>query len=177
MANQKNGKQFYNVLRTCIYYLACRGAMGFNINFPFLKSRLLRISQAPLSVLRASAFDPSTVRAISLDITGTILVHRYPIMQTYADAAVWARLPNPPSAEELKPGTLSCDSLIHELDTEQDAAFKQAYFKQLTESPCFGFQEELSGRYTISLLFALGSQPAMTAIRSGNGGCELSAVL
>ena len=49
------------------------------------------------------AIDASRIKAISLDVTGTILVHRYPIMETYAAAAVWAKLPNPPTAEELKP--------------------------------------------------------------------------
>ena len=49
------------------------------------------------------AIDASRIKAISLDVTGTLLVHRYPIMETYAAAAVWAKLPNPPTAEELKP--------------------------------------------------------------------------
>ena len=51
----------------------------------------------------------SGVRALSLDITGTLITHREPVMKSYADAAVWARLPDPPSISELKP------------------AFKQAY--------------------------------------------------
>ena len=59
------------------------------------------------------AFQPclpiSGVRALSLDITGTLITHREPVMKSYADAAVWARLPDPPSISELKP------------------AFKQAY--------------------------------------------------
>ena len=70
----------------------------------------------------------SKVRAISFDVTGTILVHRYPIMDTYAASAIWARLPNPPTSAELKP------------------AFKKAYYKHLTESPCFGSKEGLSSR-------------------------------
>jgi len=41
-------------------------------------------------------------------------------MKTYADAAVWAKLPNPPTELELKP------------------AFKQAYKESLLERPCFG---------------------------------------
>ena len=45
----------------------------------------------------------SRVRAISFDVTGTVLVHKYPIFDTYAEAAVWAKLPDPPSAIELKP--------------------------------------------------------------------------
>ena len=50
-----------------------------------------------------SALDLASVRAVSFDVTGTILVHREPIMKTYADAAVWACLPDPPSEAELKP--------------------------------------------------------------------------
>ena len=73
-------------------------------------------------------FDPTKVRAISFDVTGTIMVHAEPIMKTYADAAVWARLPNPPSEAELKP------------------AFKQAYKESLLASPCFGGREGLSSR-------------------------------
>jgi len=74
------------------------------------------------------AIDASKIKAISLDVTGTILVHRSPIMETYAAAAVWARLPNPPTVEDLKP------------------AFKKAYKKHCTESPCFGHAEGLSSR-------------------------------
>ena len=55
----------------------------------------------------------SGVRALSLDITGTLITHREPVMKSYADAAVWARLPDPPSISELKP------------------AFKQAYKEAL----------------------------------------------
>ena len=60
------------------------------------------------------------IRAISFDVTGTILAHRYPIFETYATAAKWAQLPNPPTAEDLKP------------------AFKKAYYQACTERPCFG---------------------------------------
>ena len=77
----------------------------------------------------------SKVRAISFDVTGTILVHRYPIMDTYAASAIWAKLPNPPTAAELKP------------------AFKKAYFKHLTESPCFGGKEGLSSRQWYAQIF------------------------
>ena len=70
----------------------------------------------------------SKVRAISFDITGTLLIHKYPIMDTYAASAVWAQLPNPPTSAELKP------------------AFKKAYFQQLTKSPCFGARDGLSSR-------------------------------
>ncbi len=71
-------------------------------------------------VVAASAFDPKKIRAISLDVTGTILVHAEPIMKTYADCAVWARLPSPPTETELKP------------------AFKAAYKQMHFDYPCFG---------------------------------------
>lgn len=71
-------------------------------------------------VVAASAFDPSRVRAISLDVTGTIMVHAEPIMKTYADSAVWAKVPHPPTEQELKP------------------AFKAAYKRMHFDYPCFG---------------------------------------
>ena len=43
------------------------------------------------------------VRAISLDITGTLVTHKGSVVQHYVDAAVWARLDNPPSVDEMKP--------------------------------------------------------------------------
>eukprot|EP01041_Mallomonas_annulata_P006373 gene6373-12886_t len=92
----------------------------------FGKSHALKVQG--MRTLSMSSIQYSSVKVISLDITGTILVHRYPIMETYADAAVWARLPNPPTVNELKP------------------AFKAAYYKHLTESPCFGHEEGLSSR-------------------------------
>jgi hypothetical protein len=74
------------------------------------------------------SFDASKIRALSFDVTGTILIHREPIMKTYAEAALWAKLPNPPSEAELKP------------------AFKQAYYEALTERPCFGSAQGFSSR-------------------------------
>ena len=59
------------------------------------------------------------IKAISFDVTGTLIVHRDPVMETYANAAAWAKLPDPPTAAELKP------------------AFKQAYKETLMDSPCF----------------------------------------
>jgi hypothetical protein len=87
---------------------------------------LTAITFASTSVLGMRSL--SKVRAISFDVTGTLLVHKYPIMDTYAASAVWAQLPNPPTSAELKP------------------AFKKAYFKHLTESPCFGGRDGLSSR-------------------------------
>jgi len=68
------------------------------------------------------------VRAISLDVTGTLLAHRHPIFETYAVAAKWAKLKDPPTAQELKP------------------AFKKAYYEALMSSPCFGHLEGSSSR-------------------------------
>ena len=96
------------------------GAMSTSSAAAFLLLALL----AP-----AHAFDASIVRAVSLDVTGTLITHSEPVMDSYADAALWARLPNPPTAQELKP------------------AFKQAYRESLTSSPCFGGHgNSLSGR-------------------------------
>ena len=62
------------------------------------------------------------IRAISLDVTGTLLVHRFPIMETYSRCAREARLgTDPPTADELKP------------------AFKRAYKEMLLAEPCFAF--------------------------------------
>ena len=74
------------------------------------------------------SFEPERVKALSMDVTGTILVTRHPIAETYADAAVWARLSDPPSAQEM------------------NIAFKEAYSRHNMESPCFGAVEGVSGR-------------------------------
>lgn len=66
-------------------------------------------------------FAMAAIRAISLDVTGTLVYHRQSIAHTYADAAAWAQLEDPPSAAELKP------------------AFKAAYKAACLDMPCFGF--------------------------------------
>lgn len=68
------------------------------------------------------------VKAISLDVTGTLLVHRQPIHETYAACALWAKLSDPPSASEFRP------------------AFREAFRETSRAYPCFGHQEELSSR-------------------------------
>ena len=61
------------------------------------------------------------IKAVSFDVTGTLMVHRFPIMDTYARCAAEARLcSDPPTSSELKP------------------AFRQAYKEILTKYPCFG---------------------------------------
>jgi hypothetical protein len=49
-------------------------------------------------------------------------------METYSECAKWAKLPNPPTAAELK------------------KPFKEAYKKHLSDFPCFGAPKELSSR-------------------------------
>lgn len=49
-------------------------------------------------------------------------------MDTYAAAAIYTKIPNPPTSAELKP------------------AFKKAYKKHLIEAPCFGAKNGLSSR-------------------------------
>lgn len=68
------------------------------------------------------------VKALSLDVTGTLLVHRAPIHETYAACAVWARLEDAPSPEELRP------------------AFKEAFRETSRSYPCFGHEDDLSSR-------------------------------
>lgn len=87
--------------------------------------RRVVVRAASTSVVK---IEPSKIRAISFDVTGTIMVHAEPIMKTYADAASWAQVPNPPSEADLKP------------------AFKAAYKESLLASPCFGGREGLSSR-------------------------------
>jgi REG-2-like HAD superfamily hydrolase len=70
----------------------------------------------------------SRIRAISLDVTGTLVATQEPVLQSYYEAALWAQLPNPPTLEEMKP------------------AFKSAYKERCLESPCFGGVEGISGR-------------------------------
>ena len=81
-----------------------------------------------LALLQRTVRSLRPVRAISLDITGTLITHKGSVVQHYVDAAVWAQLDNPPSVDEMKP------------------AFKQAYKERCLESPCFGGAEGISGR-------------------------------
>jgi len=60
-----------------------------------------------------------TIRAVTFDVTGTLLQHPKPIAQAYYECAEWARLKDCPSVEELRP------------------AFKAAYKSTLLEFPCF----------------------------------------
>jgi len=70
----------------------------------------------------------SKIRALSLDITGTLLSTKEPVVESYYNAAIWSQLPNPPSQSDLKKG------------------FKIAFKERLLESPCFGGVEGISGR-------------------------------
>jgi REG-2-like HAD superfamily hydrolase len=85
-----------------------------------------------LSSKSATAFtttlDVSKIRAISFDVTGTLLATREPVVKSYHDASIWAKLPNPPTQDEFKQG------------------FKVAFKERSIESPCFGGVEGISGR-------------------------------
>jgi REG-2-like HAD superfamily hydrolase len=80
------------------------------------------------SIAYSLTITPSKIRALSLDITGTLLTTREPVIKSYHDAALWSKLPEPPSQEELKRG------------------FKVAFRERCMESPCFGGVEGISGR-------------------------------
>lgn len=95
----------------------------------FLLLTLLLLSQAATVSSLALLRPDRKIRAISLDVTGTLLATREPIAKSYHDAALWARLPDPPTQDELKRG------------------FKVAFRERCVESPCFGGAEEgVSGR-------------------------------
>jgi REG-2-like HAD superfamily hydrolase len=82
------------------------------------------------TISRTSALSrlETTIRAISLDVTGTLVATQEPVIQSYHQAAIWAQLANPPTPDEMK------------------KAFKTAYKERCLESPCFGGVEGISGR-------------------------------
>lgn len=61
-------------------------------------------------------------------MTGTLAVTREPVIQSYHEALLWAKVPNPPTKEEMK------------------TAFKTAYKERCLESPCFGGSEGIHAR-------------------------------
>ncbi|KAJ1410109.1 HAD-like domain-containing protein [Ochromonadaceae sp. CCMP2298] len=85
-------------------------------------------STASDEVRKAAPFDASKVKVISLDVTGTLLVHKQSVSGTYADCMSWAKLPITPSGADLK------------------IPFKQAYREKLIEFPAFGFDAGMSDR-------------------------------
>ena len=87
--------------------------------FGFAATYFILISTFVLKIGSMLHLAGKRVRVVTFDVTGTLLVHKYPIVETYADAAQWALLPNAPTAAELKP------------------AFKQAYKECLLKQPCF----------------------------------------
>ena len=80
------------------------------------------------SLSTKSTVDTSKIRAISLDVTGTLLATKEPVVKSYRDAAIWARLPTVPTKDDFKKG------------------FGVAFRKRCIESPCFGGVEGISGR-------------------------------
>ena len=88
-----------------------------------------------VSALSSSLNDgkaPPKIRAISFDVTGTLVATREPVIKSYHDALVWSKLfPN-----------------SNDLPTQDDMkhAFKTAFKERNIESPCFGGVEGISGR-------------------------------
>ena len=78
--------------------------------------------------LPSSVLESSKIRAISLDVTGTLVATKEPVIKSYHDAALWAQLPNPPTQDEMKKG------------------FKIAFKERCMESPCYGGVEGIAGR-------------------------------
>jgi FMN phosphatase YigB (HAD superfamily) len=61
----------------------------------------------------------NVIKAISFEITGTLIIHKDKIEDIYAKLAISTKLENPPTAEELRP------------------AFPLSYAQTLTEFPCY----------------------------------------
>mmetsp|Transcript_18971 Transcript_18971/g.28127 ORF Transcript_18971/g.28127 Transcript_18971/m.28127 type:complete len:298 (-) Transcript_18971:254-1147(-) len=89
---------------------------------------LLYMQVLLLSPITVSALTVEKIRAISFDITGTLVTTREPVIKSYHDAMIWARLPDPPTQSDLK------------------NAFKSAFRERCIESPCFGGVEGIPGR-------------------------------
>lgn len=85
--------------------------------------RIVGLSSTPKTNL-----DASKIRAISLDVTGTLLATKEPVVKSYRDAATWAQLPVIPTQDNFKKG------------------FGVAFRERCVESPCFGGVEGISGR-------------------------------
>ena len=68
------------------------------------------------------------IRAISFDVTGTLIQHRRRIAETYVDVAVASGLPDPPSVEQM------------------ETAFRAAYRRSSLQMPCFGHAARLPHR-------------------------------
>uniref|UniRef100_A0A7R9ZUG8 Haloacid dehalogenase-like hydrolase domain-containing protein 3 n=1 Tax=Pseudo-nitzschia arenysensis TaxID=697910 RepID=A0A7R9ZUG8_9STRA len=95
----------------------------------FLKATALSLLWChAVNGLSSSTIDASKIRAISFDVTGTLLATKEPVVKSYHDAAIWAQLSDPPSQEELKRG------------------FKIGFKERSIASPCFGGVEGISGR-------------------------------
>jgi HAD superfamily hydrolase (TIGR01549 family) len=75
-----------------------------------------------------TSLDISKIRAISFDVTGTLLATKEPVIKSYHDAAIWAQLSNLPTQNDFKSG------------------FGPAFRERCLESPCFGGVEGISGR-------------------------------
>jgi FMN phosphatase YigB (HAD superfamily) len=78
--------------------------------------------------VRFATFDASKVRVISLDVTGTIVTHKLPVYETYANCAKWAELPPSISSDSLK------------------EHFKSTYHEALLKYPAFGHRVNMSDK-------------------------------
>ncbi len=89
-----------------------------------LPLQLLFLFLYDIVIVMAKRIDLKKIKAVSFDVTGTLLIHKHPIMETYSMAAHWAKVPNPPTPNELK------------------TPFKQAYREMLLAHPAFRNHED-----------------------------------
>ena len=80
------------------------------------------------SKVRHIQFDASKVKVITLDVTGTLLLHKQAVAQAYAECIEWAEIPAPPPLSEV------------------NKAFRDAYKHALQMYPCFGHSTNMPTR-------------------------------
>lgn len=90
-------------------------------------TRGFRVHSLRNTSVRNVSFDPKKVKVISLDVTGTILLHKTDVVESYAECLKWSHIAIPHTDELRKP-------------------FKDAYRAALTKYPCFGHAANMSGR-------------------------------
>jgi FMN phosphatase YigB (HAD superfamily) len=86
------------------------------------------VSLSPSTTTSTSSLDITKIRAISFDVSGTLIVTKEAVIVTYWKAAIWARLPILPTQNDFKSG------------------FGPAFRERCIESSCFGGVEGISGR-------------------------------
>jgi len=87
-----------------------------------LKAHLLRNAST-----RNVSFEPRKVKVITLDVTGTLLLHKTDVVESYVECLKWSHIH------------------LHHTTDELRKPFKESYKAALSKYPCFGFAARMSG--------------------------------